>query len=127
MILFKSAIADLKRISRPRNVVRVQLDGQRVENETIRATYTFISLYFAQLLLFSVLLSLDGTDVATCFTASLSCLSNVGPGMTPIIGPAGSFAFFSVRSKLLLSLAMLLGRLEFYPILVLLMPRTWRR
>ena len=114
MILFKSAIADLKRISRPRNVVRVQLDGQRVENETIRATYTFISLYFAQLLLFSVLLSLDGTDVAT-------------PGMTPIIGPAGSFAFFSVRSKLLLSLAMLLGRLEFYPILVLLMPRTWRR
>ena len=127
MILFKSAIADLKRISRPRNVVRVQLDGQRVENETIRATYTFISLYFAQLLLFSVLLSLDGTDVATCFTASLSCLSNVGPGMTPIIGPAGNFAFFSVRSKLLLSLAMLLGRLEFYPILVLLMPRTWRR
>ena len=47
--------------------------------------------------------------------------------MTPIIGPAGNFAFFTVRSKLLLSLAMLLGRLEIYPILVLLMPRTWRR
>lgn len=127
MILFKSARADLRSISRPRNVLRVQLDGNRVQNETIRATYTFVSLYFILLLLFSALLSLDGTDVATCFTASLSCLSNVGPGMTPIIGPAGGFAFFTVRSKLLLSLAMLLGRLEIYPILVLLLPRTWRR
>ena len=127
MILFKSVAADLKRISRPRNVVRVQLDGNRVENETIRATYTFISLYFILLMLFSALLSLDGTDIATCFTATVSCLSNVGPGMTTIIGPAGSFAFFTARSKLLLSVAMLIGRLEIYPILVLLMPRTWRR
>ena len=127
MILFKSALAELKQISRPRNVVRVQIDGQRVERETIRATYTFISIYFMLLLLFSVLLSLDGTDIATSFTASLSCLSNVGPGMTEIIGPAGNYAFFTVRSKLLLSLAMLLGRLEFYPVLVLLLPRTWRR
>ena len=127
LILFKSAIADLKQISRPRNVVRVQMDGQRVEGKTIRATYTFVSLYFILLILFSVLLSLDGTDIATCFTASLSCLSNIGPGMTALIGPAGSFAFFTVRSKLLLSLAMLLGRLEIYPILVLFSPRTWRR
>ena len=127
MILFKSVLADLRHISRPRNVVRVQLDGQRVEGETIRATYTFVSLYVVLLIVFSLLLSLDGKDIATCFTASLSCLSNVGPGMTPIIGPAGNFAFFTVRSKLLLSLAMLLGRLEIYPILVLLMPRTWRR
>lgn len=127
LILFKSSIADLKQISRPRNVVRVQMDGQRVEGKTIRATYTFVSLYFILLILFSVLLSLDGTDIATCFTASLSCLSNIGPGMTVLIGPAGSFAFFTVRSKLLLSLAMLLGRLEIYPILVLFSPRTWRR
>ncbi len=127
MILFKSARTDLRSISRPRNVLRVQLDGKRVEDKTIRATYTFISLYVILLFLFSALLSLDGTDIATCFTASLSCLSNVGPGMTPIIGPAGSFAFFTTRSKLLLSFAMLLGRLEFYPVLVLLLPRTWRR
>ena len=127
MILMKSARADLKRISRPRNVFRVQMDDSRVENETIRATYTFISLYFVLLLVFSMLLSFDGTDIATSFTASLSCLSNVGPGMTQVIGPAGNFAFFTVRSKLLLSLAMLLGRLEIYPILVLFAPRTWRR
>ena len=127
MILFKSAAADLKRISRPRNVVRVQIDGQRVGDETIHATYTFVSLYFILMILFSFLLSMEGVDIATCFTASISCLSNVGPGMTPIIGPAGGFAFFSVRSKLILSFAMLLGRLEIYPILLLFSPRTWRR
>jgi trk system potassium uptake protein TrkH len=74
-----------------------------------------------------MLLSLDGVDIATAFTASLSCLSNIGPGMTPAIGPSGSFAFFSVPAKLLLSFAMLLGRLEFYPILVLFNVRTWKR
>ena len=127
LILFKSGLAELKKISRPRNIVRVQMDGRRIEDETIRATYTFVFLYSVLLLLFSFLLSLEGTDIATCFTASLSCLSNVGPGMTKIIGPSGTYAFFSIRSKLLLIVAMLLGRLEIYPILVLFSPRTWRR
>ena len=77
--------------------------------------------------LIAALLSLDGVDIATGFTASISCLSNIGPGMTPAIGPAGSFAFFSAPAKLLLTLAMLMGRLEFYPILVLFSPRTWKR
>ena len=127
MILFKSSIAELRRISRPRNIVRVQMDGERVKDETVQATSQFAVLYFMLLLIFSLLLSLDGIDFATAFTASLSCLSNVGPGMTEIIGPAGGFAFFSIRSKLLLTLAMLIGRLEIYPILLLFLPRTWRR
>ena len=110
MILFKSALAELKRISRPRNIVRVQMDGERVADETVRASS-----------------QLDGTDIITSFTASLSCLSNVGPGMSAAIGPAGSFAFFSARSKVILTLAMLLGRLEIYPILLLFLPRTWQR
>ena len=127
MILFKSAFADLKRISRPRNIVRVQMDGQRVGNDTIHAAHTYVMLFFILLLAFSFMVSLDGMDIATSFTASLSCMSNIGPGMTPLIGPAGSFAVFSTRSKLLLSLAMLLGRLELYPILVLFSGRTWQR
>ena len=115
------------RMSRPRNVFRVRLEGKPVESATVHATFTFVTIYFNLLLLFSVLLALDGTDIGTSFTAALSCLSNIGPGMTTAIGPAGSFAFFSTRSKLLLSFAMLMGRLEFYPILVLISPRTWRR
>ena len=127
MILGKAALAELKQMVRPRSVVRVQMDGKRVEEGTIRASFLFLTVYMFLLLLFSALVSLDGYDVATSFTAALSCLSNIGPGMTELIGPAGSFAFFSARSKLLLTLAMLLGRLEIYPILVLLIPRTWRR
>ena len=126
MILFKTVIAELRQMVRPRSVQRVEMDDRRVEAGTIRAAAIFAVLYFALLLLFSFLVSLDGADLATSFTAALSCLSNVGPGMTAAIGPAGSFAFFSLRTKLLLSLAMLLGRLELYPILVLFSPRTWK-
>ena len=112
---------------RPRSVTRVQLDGKRVERSTVKAASTFFAMYIALLLLFSFLVSLDEADIATSFSAALSCLSNIGPGMTRAIGPAGSFALFSDRTKLLLSLAMLMGRLEIYPILVLLSPRTWKR
>ncbi|MBR1456179.1 MAG: TrkH family potassium uptake protein [Oscillospiraceae bacterium] len=127
LILGKSMAVSLRQMARPRSVTRVQLDGRRVEDGTVRAAALFFAFYMALLLLFSLLVSLDGFDVATSFTAALSCLSNIGPGMTPLIGPAGSFAVFSVRSKLLLSLAMLLGRLEIYPIFVLLSPRTWKK
>ena len=103
------------------------MDGQRVESGTIRAAAIFAVLYFLLLVLLSFALSFDGVDLATSFTASLSCLSNVGPGMTAAIGPAGGYAFFSIRAKLIMTLAMLMGRLEFYPILVLFLPRTWKK
>ena len=127
LILGKMLVAELRQMARPRNVQRVEMDGKRVEMSTVKATAVFAVLYFLLLFGFSALISLDGTDVATSFTAALSCLSNIGPGMTAVIGPLGGFAFFSARSKLLMTLAMLLGRLEFYPILVLLSPRTWKK
>ena len=127
MILGKASAAELKQMVRPRSVVRVQMDGKRVETGTVRAAYLFLAVYMFLLLFFAWVVSFDGFDVATCFTASLSCLSNIGPGMTKLIGPAGSFAVFSPRTKVFLTFAMLLGRLEIYPILVLLIPRTWKR
>ena len=127
MILGKMIVTELRQMARPRSVQRVEMDGRRVEMSTVKAAAIFAVLYFFLLMLFSALISLDGTDVATSFTAALSCLSNVGPGMTAIIGPLGGYAFFTQRTKLLMTLAMLLGRLEFYPILVLLSPRTWKK
>ena len=127
MILGKHEVAEIRQMVRPRSVVRVQLDGKRVEKSTVKAASTFFTHYMGLLLLFSLLVSLDGVDIATSFTASLSCLSNIGPGMTGTIGPAGNFAFFSDGTKLLLTLAMLMGRLEIYPILVLVSRRTWKR
>ncbi len=127
MILFKTLALDVRQMTRPRSVQRVQMDGRRVEDGTIRAATMFALLYFSLLLLFAFLFSFDGFDLATCFTASLSCLSNVGPGMTEMIGPAGSFAIFSWHSKLLMTLAMLMGRLELYPLVILLAPHTWKK
>ena len=127
MILGKAVTVEVRQMISPRSVNRVQMDGRRLEPGTVKASAIFFVLYMFLLLLFSLLVSLDGADLATAFTAALSCLSNIGPGMTPAIGPAGSFAFFSVRTKLLLSLAMLLGRLEIYPLLVLLAPKIWKK
>ena len=127
MILGKSSVSELEKMIRPRSVTRVELDGKRVEAGTVQAARVFFTIYMGLLLFFSLLISLDGVDIATSFTAALSCLSNIGPGMTQAIGPAGGFAFFSWHSKLIMTLAMLLGRLEIYPILVLLSPRTWKK
>ena len=127
MILGKSSVSELEKMIRPRSVTRVELDGKRVEAGTVQAARVFFTIYMGLLLGFSFLISLDGVDIATSFTAALSCLSNIGPGMTQAIGPAGGFAFFSWHSKLIMTLAMLLGRQEIYPILVLLSPRTWKK
>lgn len=125
VILFKSLRVELRQMIRPRSVSRVQLDGRRVEDGAVRAVFVFFVLYMFLLLFCTLLVSLDGYDIATNFTASLSCLSNIGPGMS-LVGPAGNFALFSGRTKLVLSLAMLLGRLEIYPVLVLFSRHTWK-
>ena len=77
------------------------------------------------LLIAGLIVSLDGLDFTTNFTAALSCLSNVGPGLS-LVGPTGSFAIFSPLSKIVLMICMLLGRLEIFPLLLLFVPFTWR-
>ena len=69
---------------------------------------------------------LDGFSLTTSFTATLACLSNTGPGLESV-GPMGNFSAFSALSKWVLSAAMLIGRLEIFPILILLLPSTWRK
>ena len=126
MLLLHAAFADLRHMIWPRRVNRVQLEGQRVDPAGVRAVFSYFSLYMLILLLGTLLISLDGFDTATNFTAALTCLSNMGPGLG-LIGPAGNFSIFSDFSKLLMSLLMLIGRLEIYPILVLFFPSVWKR
>ena len=126
MILVKAAFADVMRLVSPRHVSRVRLEGRSVADSTVSAVYLYCSVYMLLLLLTTWAISLDGYDIATNFTAALSCLSNVGPGMG-LIGPTGSFAIFSPGIKLLLSVVMLVGRLEIYPILVLFIPAFWKK
>lgn len=125
MILAKAAKVEAKQTAYPQSVSLVQIDGRRVSDGTIKAVSVYFAQYIFFLLLFTFIVSFDGYDIATNFTAALSCLSNIGPGMS-LIGPTGNFDIFSHGVKLVLSFAMLIGRLEFYPILVLFSRRAWR-
>ena len=101
------------------------LRASRWTKKTLRGVHNYFNLY---MLLFSVsvlLVSIDGFDLITTFTAVATCFNNVGPGME-LVGPIGSFAGFSAPVKLLLSFDMLAGRLELYPMLALFSRRVWR-
>jgi len=125
MMLIKGVICDVREILRPRSVHRVMMDGRPVDRSVRQAVSVYFDLYIISLLLFTFIISFNGYDFATNFTAALSCLSNIGPGLS-LIGPTGSFAIFSAPIKLVLSFAMLLGRLELYAILALFFPKGRR-
>ena len=126
MILFKSAKAEIARLLRPRSVNKVRMDGRSVDEKTVKCTLVFTFLYVAIVLAGTLIVSLDGFDFTTNFTSALTCVSNVGPGLS-IVGPAGNFAEFSYLSKGVLTLCMLLGRLEIFPVLILFAPSLWKK
>ena len=126
MLLVKTAGVDVVQMLHPREVRRVQMDGKRVDAATTKAVYCFFFIYLFIILVTGLIVSLDGYDFATNFTAALSCMSNIGPGLS-LIGPMGSFAIFSPAVKIVLTVVMLLGRLEIYPIVMLASPKLWRK
>ena len=126
IILFKNVACEIRQMIHPRAVTRVQLDGKRVDSDGLKAVSTFFTSFMLLLITGSFLVSLDGYDMATNFSAVLSSLSNIGPGMS-LIGPTGNYNIFSYGSKLVLTVMMLIGRLEIFPILILFSPSTWKR
>ena len=126
LILMKNSIREIRQALRPRSVNVTRLDGCILPEDTVRTTINYFSVYALIFLLGSLLISVDGFSVETTLTASLTCLNNVGPGLG-VVGPAGNFAAFSAFSKIILTLEMLIGRLEIYPLLIFLSPSTWRR
>ena len=126
VLAVKASVNEIRRQLRPRSVCRVTLDGERLDSHAVHTACIFLILYVFLALGAMLLLSLEGLDFETTFTSAVSCLSNVGPGLG-LVGPMGSYAVWSGPSKLLLSVLMLLGRLEIFPVLMLLSPGTWRR
>jgi len=91
------------------------------------AVLAFVVALLGMVAIFTVLLGLMGLDLVTALTASATAITNVGPGLGPIIGPAGNFASLPDPAKWLLALAMMLGRLEIFTVLLLFTPDFWRR
>ncbi len=126
IVMFKLMGRELATAIRPKQIKKISVDGQVQETGVVRSIYgyifCFIAVFFGSLLL----ISLDGSDFTTNFTAVTSAVGNIGPGLSKV-GPTMNFSFFSPLSKLVLTFDMLAGRLEFFPMLLLFSPSTWKK
>ena len=127
MLLGKTVVRELRRLVHPRSVSVVRLEGKRVEEETVHSTAAYFILYMALIGLVFFILSFEPAfSLETNLTAAVTCINNVGPGLGAV-GPFGGFGEYSALSKVVLSLTMLLGRLEIYPLVLAMLPRTWTK
>ena len=126
LLLIKGMVKEVKHVLRPRSVNVVRVDGEAVSTETLHGASSYFAIYALLILISTLLVSVDGFDMTTNFTAALTCVNNVGPGLS-LVGPSGNFSAFSHFSKIVLTLDMFLGRLEIMPVLILLSPTAWRR
>lgn len=126
VILIKSGLRDIKKAINPRSVETVKVDKHTVDEPIVKSVSVFFATYMIVMAISALIVAIDGRDITTTFTAVLSCMSNIGPGLGAV-GPYGNFADFSVLSKLVLSFDMLAGRLELIPMLMLFSPYAWSR
>jgi trk system potassium uptake protein TrkH len=125
-ILFASIKAEIRRLHSPHGIFVPRFEGRPLSDDVLDAVMAFFGTFVLSLGLFTVALNLAGLDTLTAVSGAATALANVGPGLGPIIGPAGNFAPLNDTAKWLLTLAMLFGRLELMVVLVLFTTRFWR-
>lgn len=126
IILFKKIGSEIKRLLHPRSVKTITFEGKRLEEQTITGVAVYLAIYIVCFVLLFLAVSLDKFDFETNFSAVAACFNNIGPGFN-VVGPAGNYADYNIFSKVVLSVAMLLGRLEIFPLIIVAMPATWSK
>ncbi len=126
IIVFKNIFREIKHMIRPRSVNVVRLDGEVVPNETLRSATGYLTVYMLAIVICVVLIAVDGYSMETNITATLSCINNIGPALGDI-GAMGNFSVYSDFSTVVLTFAMLFGRLEFVPMIVFFSPYAWKK
>ncbi len=126
IIYAKTAWRNLRKTLHPNAVEIVHFEGKRLDENTVRSTHAYLVIYLMIFIASVGLISLEGFDFTTNFTAVAACFNNIGPGLAKV-GPMENYALYSDWSTLLLSLNMLLGRLEIFPILLIFSPVVWKR
>ena len=126
LLVFKSLTRNIRQTVRPRKVLVVRNNESAVDEKVLSNINAYLAAYMIIIFVSFLLVSLDNFSITTNFTAVLACFNNIGPGLEAV-GPTCNFSGFSVFSKLVLIFDMLAGRLEIFPILVLLAPNTWCR
>lgn len=126
LIYLKCIVKEIKVSLHPNTIYKIKMNNRTIEHEVIRSTNVFMTAYL-MIFAFSILIiSLDNFDFTTNFTATLATMNNIGPGLNGV-GPTQNFSIYSPLSTLILSLNMLAGRLEIFPMLVLLSPQAWKK
>lgn len=126
ILLLKMVKRHINGLIHPRAVGVVHFEGKKVEEPVLKGVTSYLTIYLVCFVAVFMLLSFDGFDILTNFTAASACFNNIGPGLGAV-GPAASYADYSVFSKLVLSGAMLLGRLEIYPMLFVFSRFAWSK
>ncbi len=126
IILIKSIVKELKMLSHPKSVIKVKLNGKVLEHGVLRSINVFFVAYMIVFAFVWLIISLDNFDMVTNFTATAATLSNIGPGLAGV-GPMYNYSMFSPLSKIVLSFAMIAGRLELFPVLLLITTKIWKK
>ena len=125
-ILYLFVVNQLKKIIYPKGIFVLKYDQNPIDNKFISSIISFIYMYLVIFFILTALLSLTGLDFVTSISGAATSISNVGPGLGSIIGPNGNFSTLPDISKWILTLGMILGRLELFAILVLFLPSFWK-
>lgn len=126
IILLKGMRKELRQYLHPRQVRKIQFEGKLVEHDIVRNVNGFLALYIIVFICSVFLLSFNGKDLITNFTAVAATINNIGPGLE-LVGPSANFSVFNNLSKIVLIFDMLAGRLEIFPVVLLFMKDTWRK
>ncbi|MFL2660747.1 MAG: TrkH family potassium uptake protein [Alphaproteobacteria bacterium] len=126
-ILFKSAFTIIKKIIQPRGVFIPTYNSREISDDVLASVTGYFFLYIFMFATLSLALAFDGQEILTSLSGAAATLANVGPGLNESIGPSGNYSSISDFTKVFLCIGMLIGRLELFPILILLSPQLWKR
>ena len=126
VMLFKSVTKEIRKMLHPRSIGKVHFEGKSVEDSTLSSVSTYFVIYMICFFMIFLIISFEPFGLESNFSAVAACFNNIGPGFSAV-GPTASYAGYTGFSKIILSFAMLLGRLEIFPIVVFLSPRTWMK
>ena len=118
MIVFKGVKREIKQLVHPKSVNLIRINRKKISDETLRGVYVYLMAYALLAIVSVLIISLDNQDFTTTFTSVMATLNNIGPGLN-LVGPMENFGLYSDWVKVVLSLAMLTGRLEIFPMFLL--------
>ncbi|SCW50084.1 trk system potassium uptake protein TrkH [Lachnospiraceae bacterium C10] len=125
IIMFKTFLKEANSYIHPKSIKKIKLDGEPIEHEVIRSVNVYLITYLTIFVVSVLLISIEGKDLETSFTAVAATFNNIGPGLNKV-GPSANYADMSYLSKIIMIIDMLAGRLELFPLIILFHPSIWK-